>query len=357
MARRFFNAARAELSSNISASTTTLHLAPGGSMPALASSDRMTAVLQDEVGIEIVEVTASNGSALTVIRGREGTVARSFARGSVVGQRLTAADAQRWDAPPQWGEVQGKPAFGTAAYAALTTSTGDGTAGHVLRVGDHGIGDYLPHRSNLDLNHLPYKTTAFAGHNLTNVPAGAGWVVVQQWVSNANLQDILQCVSYLHSVGEHIYYRRKRSGAWQPWQRLALADTPMELRNKTFSGHKESPYIPDPSLTSQNTTINLDNAYWGLQYLRPGTANTMTITYSRGLNDSTDQGRSVLVYLRPQANVTIAAHAVVAWPDGLNRASPVFPANRTSVIHFQHVHFPGDRALWYAKPSPGTWNA
>lgn len=355
MARRFFNAARAELAGSIVASTTTLHLAPGGSFPAMPSGDRMTAVLQDEAGIEIVEVTASTGSTLTVIRGREGTVARSFAPGSVVGQRITAADAQRWDAPPAWNDIQGKPGFGSAAYATLTTDREDGVSGRALRVGDYSIGTPLIHASGRDLNNLPNQCLTFTGNNLVNNPAGAGYTVVQQWVNSTH--DTLQCVSGVHTPDEHIYYRRKRQGAWQPWRRLVLDDTPMVLRNKTFSGHREAPFAPNPTYTSQNTVINLNDSDKGLQYLRPGTASTMSIAYSRPLNDPTDQGRSVLVYLRPQANVTIAAHEVVAWPDGRNRPSPVFPANKTSVIHFQHVHFSGDRALWYAKPSPGAWNA
>ena len=105
MTQQFSDAARSELTAGISAGATTITLADGSRFPEAnagtsAVSDAnlwFKAVLQDETGFEIVYVrthaVATTPNTLSnVLRGQEGTTARSFAAASVIGVRLTASD-------------------------------------------------------------------------------------------------------------------------------------------------------------------------------------------------------------------------------------------------------------------------
>ena len=97
MAQKFANVARGLLASGINAAQTTIEITEGGALfPVADGTDWFKAVLQDADGIEIVEVTGHTpaSNTFTVIRGREGTTARTFAIGSVFGQRVTAGDME-----------------------------------------------------------------------------------------------------------------------------------------------------------------------------------------------------------------------------------------------------------------------
>lgn len=102
--QKFSDAARGYLSAGISDSDTTITISDGGAAYPVANTgsadisgaaDWFKAVLQDTSGIEIVYVrthTSGSNSFANVLRGREGTTARSFAAGSVFGVRVTASD-------------------------------------------------------------------------------------------------------------------------------------------------------------------------------------------------------------------------------------------------------------------------
>lgn len=105
MAQQFSDAARSELTAGISAGDTTFTLVDGSRFPEADAGTSAVgdgnlwfkAVLQDETGFEIVYVrthaVATTPNTLSnVMRGQEGTTARSFATDSVVGVRLTAFD-------------------------------------------------------------------------------------------------------------------------------------------------------------------------------------------------------------------------------------------------------------------------
>lgn len=106
MAQKFTNAARAELASTINDTDTTITIVADGALFPVANTgavaisdaaDWFKLVLQDETGIEIVFVRTHTSASLSftnVLRGQEGTTARGFASGSVVGLRPTAADAE-----------------------------------------------------------------------------------------------------------------------------------------------------------------------------------------------------------------------------------------------------------------------
>lgn len=105
MAQKFANAARAELLSTINGSDTSLEIVAGGDLFPVAdtgassiddTADWFKLVLQDNDGIEIVFVrTHTSGSAVfsDILRGQEGTTAREFLSGTIVGLRPTAGDA------------------------------------------------------------------------------------------------------------------------------------------------------------------------------------------------------------------------------------------------------------------------
>lgn len=103
MAQKFVNAGRFELLSPLTSAGTTLNLLSGAALPpatagtgALTSGDWFRLVLQDADQIEVVAVRThvSGSDQLTnVLRGQEGTTARDWPAGTVVGNRWTAADA------------------------------------------------------------------------------------------------------------------------------------------------------------------------------------------------------------------------------------------------------------------------
>lgn len=104
MAQIFANGARAALSAGIAAGDTTLTIASGGALFPIAntdagavggSTDWYKVVLDDGTNFEIVYIrthTSASTSFTNVLRGQEGTAARAFAAGSVLGVRVTAED-------------------------------------------------------------------------------------------------------------------------------------------------------------------------------------------------------------------------------------------------------------------------
>jgi len=94
MALKITNNATGLLASNINSSVTTLSLASsaGSLFPSLGAGEWCPVVVVDGSGNrEIMRCTGRSGDVLTVVRGQEGTSARSFNAGARVDARLTAA--------------------------------------------------------------------------------------------------------------------------------------------------------------------------------------------------------------------------------------------------------------------------
>jgi hypothetical protein len=147
MAQQFTNNARALLTSSITLEATSLvvestkaDLFPvanvgTGSIPSADSWFKVT--LQDSSGnVEIVAVrtrTAGSGVLANVIRGYDGTVARAFTAGTVVGLRITAEDVQTaLDLPNQNSVFTGDNSFsgtneftGTQTFSGITSFSDD----------------------------------------------------------------------------------------------------------------------------------------------------------------------------------------------------------------------------------------
>lgn len=140
MAQQFSNNARALLTSSITFDATSLviestkaDLFPianvgSGSIPSADSWFKLT--LQDSNGnVEIVAVrtrTAGSGVLSNVIRGYDGTIARAFTAGTVVGLRITAEDVQTaLDLPNQNNVFTGDNSFsGTNAFTGTQSFSG-----------------------------------------------------------------------------------------------------------------------------------------------------------------------------------------------------------------------------------------
>lgn len=136
MAQQFSDAARSELTAGISAGDTAITLADGSRFPEAnagtsAVSDAnlwFKAVLQDETSFEIVYVrthaVATTPNTLSnVMRGQEGTTARSFTATSVIGVRLTASDMASL-----WATMANKAADSVTLTDAAGTATLPATA-------------------------------------------------------------------------------------------------------------------------------------------------------------------------------------------------------------------------------------
>lgn len=104
MGQLFANGARAALSTGITAGDTTLTITSGGALFPIANTDAgviggstswYKAVLDDDTNFEIVYIrthTSGATSFTNVMRAQEGTTARAFAAGAVLGVRVTADD-------------------------------------------------------------------------------------------------------------------------------------------------------------------------------------------------------------------------------------------------------------------------
>jgi hypothetical protein len=153
MAQLFTNGARALLTSGITSTATSLTIEAGkadlfpvanvgsGSLPSV--NNWFKAVLQDSLGnIEIVYVrTRTSGSGVfnNVLRGQEGTTARAYSAGAVVGLRLTALDISSVvDFVSKNNAFTGNNSFagastfsGTASFSQLISGSIDGNAATV----------------------------------------------------------------------------------------------------------------------------------------------------------------------------------------------------------------------------------
>jgi hypothetical protein len=94
MSVKFSNNATTTLAASISASDTTIAVVDASKLPVLATGDYTYITIDTDTAsptLEILKVTAVSGNTLTVVRGQDGTTASSFAAGTKVELRLTAA--------------------------------------------------------------------------------------------------------------------------------------------------------------------------------------------------------------------------------------------------------------------------
>lgn len=206
MGQQFSDAARSELTAGIAAGDTTIALADGSRFPEAnagtsAVSDAnlwFKAVLQDETGFEIVYVrthaVATTPNTLSnVMRGQEGTTARSFAATSVIGVRLTALDmASLWTKVATkaaashthaTSDVTGLTAALAAKQATLVSGTNIKTVGgqSLLGSGNVPTGEPLPTATAISRTNgvITSMTETVGGTSRVTTITRSGGVVTQ----------------------------------------------------------------------------------------------------------------------------------------------------------------------------------
>ena len=126
----YANNAHTTLASAIGTGNTSLTVAAssGALFPTLASGQAFYCTLLDAATLtinEIVEVTARSGDVFTIVRGQQGTTAKSWVSGSIVTQLITAGDLANFVQSAQL------PSFGTTTNPVTFNSSGSGAASPV----------------------------------------------------------------------------------------------------------------------------------------------------------------------------------------------------------------------------------
>jgi hypothetical protein len=181
MPQQFSNNARSTLASSINDSATSLTIQSGaadlfpvadvGAESLPSADDWFKATIQDVSGnVEIIYVrTRTSGSAVfsNVIRGQEGTTARSFVSGAIIGLRVTAADlAASIGIPDADNTFSGENTFLQPIIGDLTGDvTGDLT----------GNADTVTDGVYTSGNQTIAGVKTFSG----TIGIGAGWTVTQ----------------------------------------------------------------------------------------------------------------------------------------------------------------------------------
>ncbi len=155
MPQIFGNNAASTLSSVLAIGGTTafVQTGHGSRFPVVSGLDFAYCSLEDSAGnIEIVKVTAhtSGSTSLTILRGQQGTAARTWASGDLIELRMTAAEATRWEAVATASAISpGAPADVTGF--AMTASINGG----ILRWdanGETNVRNYELRRGGTDWN-------------------------------------------------------------------------------------------------------------------------------------------------------------------------------------------------------------
>ena len=164
MAIKFTNNASATLASGINSSVTTISLTvgQGALFPTLSAGDYFYATLIDSSNnLEIVKVTSRATDTLTVLRGQDGTTARSYNAGDRFELRLTAAAMNDIGDGANLSSAEVIAALGyTPVDKAGDTISGNLTvSGNISTTGNQGVGVYLQ-ATGSGAARLPVGTTA-----------------------------------------------------------------------------------------------------------------------------------------------------------------------------------------------------
>lgn len=315
MAQKFANAARAALSAGIAAGDTTLTLDDGADFPeatvgtgALSSGDWFKVVLQDTSGIEICYVrthaVATTPNTLSnVMRGQEGTTARAFSAGSVVGLRMTAADIDKLAGIEAGAQVN-------------TVSSVAGKTGAVTLVkADVGL-------SNVDNTSDSAKA----------VLSSSKWTTARTFTLGATGKSVDGSANVTWTLAE--------MGAADDSAVLKLTGAQTVAGVKTFSSRSVHAGAYTPSLTPAHSATPTFDCSLG-NVFEPGlvTSNITSITMSNPV-----AGQTVNIIFKEDAT----GGRTIAVPSGAKiDGSPSTGANRISVLVMQYY---GAGSIWI-----GNW--
>ncbi|HEK0905463.1 TPA: hypothetical protein SMQ04_000173 [Pseudomonas putida] len=116
-----------------------------------------------------------------------------------------------------WGREAFLTDFGTAAFAALTTSANDPNPGRVLKVGDYGIGGDVPNLGAADLNNLTVPPGPYFVAAPANGPDGIVFYGFLDWKVRGETQH--QRLVYVGTGIIRTFERIKTDNAtgWRAW--------------------------------------------------------------------------------------------------------------------------------------------
>lgn len=199
MAEVFQNNAVSTLSAGCAAGDTTLYIQAShtGRFPTVTAPNIAYAAIEDASGnIEVVKITArsAGATAFTVVRGQQGTTARSFIIGDLFELRLTAATATAWET-----DIDNLEA--TRARKAGDTYTGVhdfSGASAVALPANTSIGNV----SATEISYLDGATGSIQGQlNLKGNIAGQTWTGVHAFPSTTSIGTVSDTeIAYLDGV-------------------------------------------------------------------------------------------------------------------------------------------------------------
>lgn len=196
MAIKFSNNASTVISSDITATDTSIPVTDASVFPALGAGEHTYVTLENTNGdLEIVKVTAISSNTLTVIRGQDGTTARAYSTGDFIQLRVTAAllnDLSQEAATTEWADILNKPdsvitLSGDVSGSGTMTDLGSVTittsvSGYnntnwdtAYSWGDHGAAGYLTSFTETDPVFSASAAAGITGTKITNWDTAYGW--------------------------------------------------------------------------------------------------------------------------------------------------------------------------------------
>ena len=280
------NNASGTLATAISASDTGIVLTTGNgaSFPALGATDYFYATLESTGGtFEVIKVTARSGDSMTVVRAQEGSTANSFAAGSRIELRVTAASV----ADVVAGSLIASTHNRAAVRYRTSTSVSISCARHILMGGFRFFGQFSKGRA-------PMFSRATGGQQAVSLTTdlGAesaahlnGWYAVFACANNGDTAPVFKVMPCLRagsvlgsqvtlcSAAEGIHSNTATTYAWTATNNLNGVDC--LVINETVDGRANAFSGRVTTITANTTTtVTLDDigAVGTLDWLLPAPA-------------------------------------------------------------------------------------
>jgi hypothetical protein len=199
------NNARSELSADITASATSLTVADASAFPGIGvgTGDSFYLTIVEGDTIEIVKVTATSGSTLTVVRAQDGTSASSFSSGDAIELRMNKAAL---DARYAKLDGIGKFAFGNVSSTSINSTSPvtlieSSVPSAGVTVGQHVTASFTltayNSTSTMNKNHYYQIRQELKSKNTAGIALGTGTYVSSPsqyngwWYVSGNKTDII----------------------------------------------------------------------------------------------------------------------------------------------------------------------
>ncbi len=198
----------------VSTGATSITITSATGLPTLATGEYYLLTIDDNTNREIVKVTARSGTTLTIVRAQEGTTANTFANGTVIEMRDTAASYNNIDDVGNFFTNNYHPGFLSVATAAGTTT---------LTVASAGFYNFTGTTTQTVV--LPVTSTLTVGHKFGIKNSSTGTVTVQssgantiQAITSGN-SAIFTCVliSGTTAASWVVEYIASSGGSQTPW--------------------------------------------------------------------------------------------------------------------------------------------